>query len=85
MSDQQFIGVDVGTPSGDRTIIHTGDAQFICTVKAGSRITSYKGLVVVIHPDDPPKYIDLAECCLKDFPLSDAKDVMVEMESYWTP
>jgi hypothetical protein len=44
------------------------------TILAGSKITSYKGMILVIHPDHPPKIIDQdgiheMEWCDPDVPV----------------
>lgn len=32
-------------------------AEFVCTLKAGTRIAQFGGYLVAVHPDDPPMLI----------------------------
>lgn len=41
----------------------------IGTVKAGSKIIDYKGKVVILHPDDAPRYINNETMRIEEMPV----------------
>lgn len=43
-------------------------------VKAGSTITSYKGLTLIVHPDEPVKFINMATQSIEELPMERRED-----------
>lgn len=49
--------------------------------KAGSKIVKYRDLTLILHPDEPVKFVDLANFCISDLPMEWAEDYLTSFQS----